>query len=74
MEDFELFLLGVEELVSTSGTVDSDITMIEWRILGGTDKHSFLNKCNNTLGLGKSVSPWCMLIYSQSTVNLVMNK
>ena len=74
VEVFELFLLGVKEKINKPETIDADITGIESRILGGIDEHSFLNKGNETQGSVKSVSPWWMLLDSQSTVNAITNK
>ena len=38
-----MFSLGVEEVMSATETEDSEITGIEWQILGGTNKQQFLN-------------------------------
>ena len=70
VERFELLFIGVEETINEPKTIDSNITGINRRILGGTKKHSLLNKGNDTQGSGKAVSPWFMLLYSQSTVNV----
>ena len=43
-----MFLLGVKEIFNKPETIDADITRIERRIFGGTDKDSFVNKRNNT--------------------------
>ena len=72
IEVFDLSWLEVKDLISSLKTVDSNISEIERRILGGTGKHSFLNKSNKTQVLGKSVSPWWLLLDSQYTVNVFM--
>ena len=69
-----MFLLGAEETINKPETIDAEITGIERHILGGNDKHLLLTKGNDTQGSGKAVSPWWLILYSQSTVNVIMNR
>ena len=46
VEGFEMFRIGVNKPISASKTMDAYITGIERCILGGSDKHTFLNKGN----------------------------
>ena len=57
VEGFEMFSLGVNETINKPDTIEANITGIDRRIFGGNDKHSFLNKCNNTQVSGETVSP-----------------
>ena len=66
-------LIVVEEKINEKDIIEADITEIERLVLGGTDKHSFLNKGNETQGSVNSVSLWWLLLYIQSTANLIMN-
>ena len=74
MEGFELFSPGVEEKNSEPETIDADITGIERRILRGTGGHSLLNKGNYSQGPRKALSLWWLLLDSQSTMDVIMNK
>ena len=61
-------------MVINTETIESEITGIERHILICTDKNSFLNKRNETQRYGKLVSPWCLLLDRQPTMNVIMNK
>ena len=74
MDGYELLLLEFKETINKPETIDADITGMERRTLGGTDKQSFLNKGNYTQGSGKAVIPLWIILDSQSTVNVIMNK
>ena len=67
-------MIGVTEPINKSETIGTDITDIERHIPVGTDEHSLLNKGNEIQGSGKAVSPWFLLLDSQSTVNIIMKK
>ena len=67
-------MLVVEEIINEPETIGSDITGIKRRILKGTDKHSFLNKGNETQVSVKAGSTWCLILYRQPIVNVIMTK
>ena len=48
VEGFDWFLLGFKETIKKPETIDYYIKGIKRCILRGTDKHSFLNKENET--------------------------
>ena len=74
VEGFEMLSIVFEEKINEPETIEADITGIEGRILEGTDEHSFLNKGNETQVPVKAVSPWWMLLDSQYTVNVIINR
>ena len=69
-----MYSIRVEEAINEPGKIDNNITGIEKHILGGTDEHYFLNKGNKTEGSKNAVSPWWLLLYSQSTMDVIMRK